>query len=1408
MKLHLYTWNDGIINEVEDYQPTINTTLKSYTLIDGCLYDGEEKVFTELPKITSFYSHLGKVFLFNKEMNQIFYWKNEGWEEIKLLKNIKKNINYIDHDSEENIIFIKKLVISKDTGCCLDKYGKLWSFKIDKLIFNTIIECNFLNLAGERSVLDLVSGNDHFVALVGKTLNERIFKIGDDEINVVYDDYLKSEKINQAISTSKEVTEIISESSIKDKTIFRRESERLFSWKPFSNKKQLERNNTTEGITLDQISEINFDVPKDVNRFATQFCFVNLQNIIGKNEKDEDSSRNSDDSVFTPNDKKDNEDKILTEIFTWGNNDFGQLGCGDKLHRDIPEKINGLEDQKIIKIVSGGDHSLALTASGQLYVWGSNINGQLKQQNQEYFLSPFLFKVGYNNHIIDVDASQDCTTLLIGNTTIEDKYIIISGYDRNTKQVNIKYLKDVSGIKIEPGKGIFIKSWLKTSKITIVNNCIKYLSMIEDLTRISGFIYEKFKDKVEFLNVIKNLRSNLKKLAINSGYIVGNLHKYLIKGIDFNDKIVEEKMANDEFLRLFIDYYWNVINCYTYGVFTNLTLGDENDNIIERLCHDYSIVSRKKHINLKKIFQLASNQLPFRKQDSCDLKDFDDKNLKRDRNKILWKKYFTLLEIIDKHSESTYDLWQNVTSLDQSIVKSLKNDKRIHLYTINNPKLKDISSISTNPLKNLIGRSWIKLIIFNDCIVIIDKNDYILLEFPLIWIIEKYTNESNSNDINYHTLSIISPEYEFELDTGNDETKTKFLQASIFWYNYLSFLKLLSYHNNDIFDEVPPNKRFVSYKFTPSHQVFRNATYTGFWMNGKPNGQGMIVFPGGKRYKGNFKNGLIEGYGKLQVPVDNTPSTTTAYFMQNVFFSSVEIHSLSIEELNNKKYDYMEGIFKNGVLHGLAMIRFVNGDTYMGYFKNGHREGFGVNCQLSFGVGEKIYCGHFKNDMKHGYGVYSTNHEKYLGMWENDLRHGKGCQITIDGVYHEGIFDKDRFIRGQMIYYCENLLTTIFNGDFDKEGIGNGKGILHTSSFDYIEGYFQGNILSNELKITNAIYKRKNDVLLMDPILRLVSPVIDEMIIDINENVADVSERWLDLFTHFLEDHFKVECHIEELESLQKIDRDEIWKEMLSSYDKIYHQILNENDIINTNEDNLNNEKLIPKYNSPWNMEYYRMVENYFQTSINLPYHPINRLIKGVLEVFTFAYDKIGAHKCLYQQIVVELHVIIRRLYIIMRCLFPNLPSSENMYTLIRESKNDDSIKNFDNENNIPACNFIGNYFFIEGYAVLFTVFQMHCQEADQKYFERICFLNTFNDSKLSDMMGLSDYLRPSSSNLCQIGDTLPHLEYYKTAIHIFQTLSGQCNPVKKLFILEETFDDILKVCFLLKFINKKIYIQ
>lgn len=36
--------------------------------------------------------------------------------------------------------------------------------------------------------------------------------------------------------------------------------------------------------------------------------------------------------------------------------------------------------------------------------------------------------------------------------------------------------------------------------------------------------------------------------------------------------------------------------------------------------------------------------------------------------------------------------------------------------------------------------------------------------------------------------------------------------------------------------------------------------------------------------------------------------------------------------------------------------------------------------------------------------------ERYLGMWVNDMRNGCGTLVGLDGVCHEGMFEKNRLV--------------------------------------------------------------------------------------------------------------------------------------------------------------------------------------------------------------------------------------------------------------------------------------------------------------------------------------------------------------------------------------------------------------
>jgi alpha-tubulin suppressor-like RCC1 family protein len=70
-------------------------------------------------------------------------------------------------------------------------------------------------------------------------------------------------------------------------------------------------------------------------------------------------------------------------VWAWGDNDDGQLGLGtaaaddafDDVDRLVPEKIGGLSD--VVMIARGFDHTMALDASGHIWTWGKNADGQL-----------------------------------------------------------------------------------------------------------------------------------------------------------------------------------------------------------------------------------------------------------------------------------------------------------------------------------------------------------------------------------------------------------------------------------------------------------------------------------------------------------------------------------------------------------------------------------------------------------------------------------------------------------------------------------------------------------------------------------------------------------------------------------------------------------------------------------------------------------------------------------------------------------------------------------------------------------------------------------------------------------------------------------------------------------------------
>lgn len=121
------------------------------------------------------------------------------------------------------------------------------------------------------------------------------------------------------------------------------------------------------------------------------------------------------------------------QVYAWGGNEYGGLGLGDRYARYSPTKITGLP--KIAAISAGSQMSAALTSDGRVYVWGwgayglpGSVNDQLTPL--QINLSKTIKAISLANTFIfalDVDGGlwawgdNAAGMLGIGNTTAQVK---------------------------------------------------------------------------------------------------------------------------------------------------------------------------------------------------------------------------------------------------------------------------------------------------------------------------------------------------------------------------------------------------------------------------------------------------------------------------------------------------------------------------------------------------------------------------------------------------------------------------------------------------------------------------------------------------------------------------------------------------------------------------------------------------------------------------------------------------------------------------------------------------------------------------------------------------------------------------------------------------------------------------
>lgn len=95
---------------------------------------------------------------------------------------------------------------------------------------------------------------------------------------------------------------------------------------------------------------------------------------------------------------------IKGEVYTWGSNDYGQLGISNYTDKTTPQKVPGITN--VIDVAAGANTAYALDADGRVWSWGRGYYGQLG--NGSFYVNRnYPAKISGFTNIVDIEANGE-----------------------------------------------------------------------------------------------------------------------------------------------------------------------------------------------------------------------------------------------------------------------------------------------------------------------------------------------------------------------------------------------------------------------------------------------------------------------------------------------------------------------------------------------------------------------------------------------------------------------------------------------------------------------------------------------------------------------------------------------------------------------------------------------------------------------------------------------------------------------------------------------------------------------------------------------------------------------------------------------------------------------------------------
>uniref|UniRef100_A0A8C5P1U9 Alsin Rho guanine nucleotide exchange factor n=1 Tax=Jaculus jaculus TaxID=51337 RepID=A0A8C5P1U9_JACJA len=1036
---------------------------------------------------------------------------------------------------------------------------------------------------------------------------------------------------------------------------------------------------------------------------------------------------------------------LRTEVWTWGKGKEGQLGHGDP--------------------------SLQPTFTFEcclVYSWGSNTFGQLGHSDFPTTV-PRLAKVSSDNGVWSIAAGQDYSLFLVDTEDFQPELYYSGRQDategdslvENPSSTKAPVLLSCSKLgyisRVTAGTDSYVALMDK--------NIMGYIASLHELATTERRFYSKLSEiksqilrpllslenlgSVSTVQLLQEVASRFSKLCYLIGQHGASLSSFL-QGLKEARSLVILKHAS-LFLDSYTEYCTSITNFLVMGGFQLLAKPaidflNKNQELLQNLSEVNDENTQLMEI-LNTLFFLPIRRLHnyakvLLKLATC----FEVASPEYQKLQDSSSCYESLaLHLVRKRKEAEYTLgfWKTFPG---KMTDSLRKPERRLLCESSNRalSLQHAGRFSVN---------W--FILFNDALVHAQFSTHHVFPLATLWV-EPLSEEAGS----VNGLKITTPEEQFTLVSSTPQEKTKWLRAISQAVDQA--LRGTSDFpacggGSSVQRQEPPISRSAKYTFYKDPRL-KDATYDGRWLSGKPHGRGVLKWPDGKMYSGMFRNGLEDGYGEYKIPN---------------------------KALN--KEDHYVGHWKEGKMCGQGVYSYASGEVFEGCFQDNMRHGHGLlrSGKLT-SSSPSMFIGQWVTDKKAGYGVFDdiTRGEKYMGMWQDDVCQGNGVVVTQFGLYYEGNFHLNKMM-GSGVLLSED--DTIYEGEFSDDWTLSGKGTLTMPNGDYLEGYFSGEWGSG-IKITGTYYK---------PSLYESDKDRPKVLRKLGNLAVAADEKWRAVFD---------ECwHQLGCESPGHGEVWKAWDNIAVALTTSRRQHKDSPEIMSRSQtQTLESLEYIPQHVGAFSVEKYDNIKRYLIKACDTPLHPLGRLVETLVAVYRMTYVGVGANRRLLQEAVKEIKSYLKRIFQLVRFLFPELPEEGSTIPLSaplpteRKSfctgKSDSRSDSPEPGYVVTSSGLILPVLLPRLYPPLFMLYALDNDREEDIYWECVLRLNKQPDLALLGFLGVQRKFWPATlSILGESKKVVPTTKdaCFASAVECLQQISTTFTPSDKLKVIQQTFEEI-----------------